>query len=145
MDTTTAFKKEYNSYKEELRKPYLPDNKIIDSLVRLTYARLQFELDASHILIGVKEDAMPADTLAAFNKCMEIKTRAKKGEDFGVLAQQYSEDPSAKQNQGSLGYFTALQMVYPFETAAFETKPGEISMPVRSQFGYHLVFQSDCR
>ena len=145
MDTTTAFKKEYNSYKEELRKPYLPDNKIIDSLVRLTYARLQFELDASHILIGVKEDAMPADTLAAFNKCMEIKTRAKKGEDFGVLAQQYSEDPSAKQNQGSLGYFTALQMVYPFETAAYQANVGEVVGPVRTQFGYHLIKVFDKR
>ncbi len=145
MDTTAAFKKEYNSYKDELRKPYLPDNKIIDSLVRLTYERLQFELEASHILIGVKEDAAPADTLVAFKKCMELKERTKKGEDFGALAEQFSEDPSAKQNQGSLGYFTALQMVYPFESAAYGAKVGEVVGPVRTQFGYHLIKVFDKR
>ncbi len=145
MDTTAAFKKEFNSYKEELRKPYLPDNKIIDSLVRLTYERLQFEIEASHILFGVKEDAVPADTLIAYNKCMEIKERANKGEDFGMLAEQFSEDPSAKQNQGSLGYFTALQMVYPFETAAYQAKVGEVVGPVRTQFGYHLIKVFDRR
>ncbi len=145
MDTTAAFKKEFNSYKDELRKPYLPDNKIIDSLVRLTYARLQFELEASHILIGVKEDAAAADTLVAFNKCMEVKERAKNGEDFGKLAEQFSEDPSAKQNQGSLGYFTALQMVYPFESAAYQANVGEVVGPVRTQFGYHLIKVFDKR
>ena len=145
MDTTSAFKKEYASYKDELRKPYLPDNKIIDSLVRLTYSRLQFEVNASHILIGVKEDALPADTLAAYRKCMEIKERAERGESFGLLAQQFSEDPSAAQNKGSLGYFTALQMVYPFETAAYETTVGEVAGPVRTQFGYHLIKVFDKR
>lgn len=145
MDTTAAFKKEYNSYKDELRKPYLPDNKIIDSLVKLTYERLKFELNASHILIGVKEDAAPADTLAAYKKCMEIKEKSKKGEDFGLLAQQFSEDPSAKQNQGSLGYFTALQMVYPFESTAYQAKVGEVVGPVRTQFGYHLIKVFDKR
>ncbi len=145
MDTTASFKKEYNSYKEELRKPYLPDNKIIDSLVRLTYERLKFELEASHILIGVKEDAAPADTLAAYKKCMDLKEKAQHGNDFGVLAQQYSEDPSAKQNKGSLGYFTALQMVYPFETAAYQAGVGEVVGPVRTQFGYHLINVSDKR
>lgn len=145
MDTTAAFKKEYNSYKDELRKPYLPDTKIIDSLVRLTYERLKFEINASHILIGIKENATPADTLAAFKKCLSIKEQIAKGEDFGVLAQQLSEDPSAKQNQGSLGYFTALQMVYPFETAAYQAKVGEVVGPVRTQFGYHLIKVFDKR
>src|SRR5690606_13769604 len=67
------------------------------------------------------------------------------GEDFGMLAQQYSEDPSARTNRGELGWFTALQMVYPFENAAYETQVGEISPVVRTSYGYHIVKVTDRR
>jgi peptidyl-prolyl cis-trans isomerase SurA len=139
LDTTAAFKKEFNSYKEELRKPYLPDNRLSDSLARLTYERLKEEVEASHILVMVKADASPEDTLAAYNKIMALRKRIVDGEDFGTLAMQHSEDQSAKTNKGLLGYFTALQMVYPFETAAYRTKIGEVSMPARTRFGYHII------
>src|SRR5262249_23028423 len=85
-DTTAAFKREYSQYKEELRKPYLPDSRMTDSLVRLTYNRLKDEIRASHILINLKPDASPADTLAAYNKIIEIRNKALAGEDFDVLA-----------------------------------------------------------
>jgi peptidyl-prolyl cis-trans isomerase SurA len=139
IDTTQAFRKEYNSYREELRKPYLPEGRMVDSLVRLTYDRLKEEVRAAHILIAVQPDANPADTLAAYNKALEIQMKARAGEDFGMLAATYSEDPSARVNQGDLGYFTALQMVYPFETAAYKGKVGEVVGPVKTRFGYHLV------
>ena len=64
---------------------------------------------------------------------------------FETLAQKTSEDPSAKKNKGNLGYFTAMQMVYPFENAAFQTPVGQVSRPIRTQFGYHLVFVEDRR
>ncbi|MBL7929220.1 MAG: peptidylprolyl isomerase [Bacteroidia bacterium] len=64
---------------------------------------------------------------------------------FTSIAKSISEDPSAADNGGDLGYFTALMMVYPFETAAYNTKPGEISQPVRTKFGYHLIRVSDVR
>jgi len=139
IDTTAAFVKEFNSYKDELRKPYLPEGKIVDSLVKVTYARLQEEIRASHILINAKPDASPADTLKAYNKAMEIKMRALKGEDFGSLAEATSEDPTAKINKGDLGYFTALQMVFPFENAAYAGKKGDVVGPVRTRFGYHII------
>jgi len=139
MDTTKAFIKEYASYKEELRKPYLPDTKLTDSLVKLTYSRLQEEIKASNILINVKPDASPEDTLSAYNKIITIRNRVLAGEDFSTLASSLSEDPSAKSNQGNLGYFTAMQMVYPFETMAYATKVGEVSLPVRTRFGYHII------
>ncbi|HOX82682.1 MAG TPA: peptidylprolyl isomerase [Chryseolinea sp.] len=139
MDTTKAFVKEYASYKEELRKPYLPDTKLTDSLVKLTYSRLQEEIKASHILINVKPDASPEDTLSAYSKIITIRNRSIADEDFGTLASSLSEDPSAKSNQGSLGYFTAMQMVYPFENMAYATKVGEVSLPVRTRFGYHII------
>jgi peptidyl-prolyl cis-trans isomerase SurA len=143
LDTTQAFKTEYNGYKDELRKPYLPDSKLLDSLVTLTYNRMKEEINASHILISVSGDASPADSLKAYNKIIELRNRAMNGEDFGALAEKNSDDPSARYNKGNLGFFTALQMVYPFETAAYETKKGEISMPVRTNFGYHIVKVND--
>src|SRR5689334_22112864 len=75
MDTTAAFLKEYNSYKDELRKPYLPDAKLIDSLVRLTYDRMKEEIRASHILISLSPDPSPEDTLKAYKKITDIRNR----------------------------------------------------------------------
>ncbi len=145
MDTTAAFIKEFNTYKDELRKPYLPDAKLTDSLVRLTYERMKEEVKASHILINLKPDALPEDTLKAHTKIIDIRNRILQGEDFSKAAALYSEDPSAKSNQGNLGYFTAMQMVYPFETAAYNTKVGAISQPLRTRFGYHIVKVFDRR
>lgn len=145
MDTTAKFTKEYLGYKEALRKPYLPDNKLIDSLTQLTYNRMLEEVKAAHILVKVNPDANPEDTLKAYNKIADIKKRLDAGEDFGTLATSLSEDPSAKSNEGNLGYFTALQMVYPFEAAAYATPVGTVSNPVRTRFGYHLVKVADRR
>lgn len=138
-DTTAAFKKEFSTYRAELRKPYMPDDKLIDSLTELTYNRMQEEVHASHILVNVKPDASPADTLKAFEKIMGIRNKIVAGEDFEKAAIEHSEDPTARLNKGSLGWFTALQMVFPFEQAAFTTPVGNISQPIRTQFGYHLV------
>lgn len=145
MDTTTKFKKEFMGYKEALRKPYLPDNSLIDSLTQLTYKRMTEEVKAAHILIRLQPDASPADTLAAFKKISDIKKRIDAGEDFGTLAVSLSEDPSAKTNEGNLGYFTAMQMVYPFESGAYTTPIGQVSNPIRTRFGYHLIKVADRR
>lgn len=145
LDTTSKFKKEFAGYKEALRKPYLPDTKLVDSLSLLTYNRLTEEVKAAHILIKVLADASPADTLAAYSKVMAIKKRVDAGEDFGTLAVSLSEDPSAKSNEGNLGYFTALQMVYPFESGAYNTAIGNVSKPIRTRFGYHLIKVIDRR
>jgi len=145
MDTTKAFEREYNQYKDELRKPYLPDAALTDSLVKLTYNRMKEEVSVSHLLIEVKTDAAPADTLRAFNKVISIRNEILAGKDFNQAAVQYSEDRSVKINQGNLGYFTALQMVYPFENAAYNTPVGQVSQPIRTQFGYHLLKVQDRR
>ncbi|MEO8471045.1 MAG: peptidylprolyl isomerase [Chryseolinea sp.] len=139
MDTTVAFIKEYNSYRAELRKPYLPDNSLVDSLVHLTYERMKEEVRASHILIALKQDPTPDDTLEAYNKIIDIRKQVLSGADFGKLAIQFSQDPSARVNGGDLGYFSSLQMVFPFESAAYNAKIGDVSLPVRTRFGYHLI------
>jgi peptidyl-prolyl cis-trans isomerase SurA len=138
-DTTQAFLREFGTYRQDLRKPYLPDSKMIDSLVKLTYNRMKEELRASHILINVSKEALPEDTLKAYNKIMDLRKRIVSGEDFDTIAAEYSEDPSAKLNHGDLGYFTAMQMVFPFEQAAYSTPLGMVSKPIRTSFGYHII------
>ncbi|TPG67180.1 peptidylprolyl isomerase [Hymenobacter nivis] len=145
LDTTQAFRRELEGYRQQLAQPYLTEKSVTDQLVREAYDRLGQEVSAAHILIRVAPDAAPADTLAAYQKVMALRQQVAGGADFGALARQQSEDPSAKENGGSLGYFTAMQMVYPFETAAYKTPVGQVSMPIRTRFGYHLIKVNDRR
>ena len=145
LQNTSVFLEEFGIYKDQLAKPYLTESLVTKSLVKEAYDRTVNEVRVSHILIKVAENASPEDTLDAYNKIIALKKRAVGGEDFGVLAQENSEDPSAKINHGDLGYFSALKMVYPFENAAYNTQVGKISDPVRTRFGYHLIKVSDKR
>ncbi|MTI32079.1 peptidylprolyl isomerase [Xanthovirga aplysinae] len=145
MDKDSAFIAELNGYKNQLAKPYLTESRISEDLTKEAYERLQSEISAAHILIKMPPKASASDTLKAWNKIEQIRNQALSGEDFAVLAKKYSEDPSARLNAGDLGYFTALQMVYPFEDAAYKTPIGTISEPVRTKFGYHLIKVKDKR
>lgn len=145
VDTTGQFLREFETYKEQLAKPYLKDNRTIDSLAKQAYERMKTEVSASHILVAVPEDAAPQDTMQAYERIRQIRQEAVNGADFGVLASRYSDDPSAKTNRGYLGYFTALQMVYPFENMAYETPVGEISPIFRTKYGYHILKVHDKR
>jgi Parvulin-like peptidyl-prolyl isomerase len=143
LDTTRKFNTEFKTYREELKRPYRAEPDVLSKLTREAYDRMTEEVRASHILVMVKPDALPSDTLTAYNKISEIKKRITGGENFAKLAQELSEDPSAKYNGGDIGYFTAMQMVYPFEQAAYSLKPEEISTIVRTRFGYHLIKLND--
>ncbi|MGI4870182.1 MAG: peptidylprolyl isomerase [Janthinobacterium lividum] len=145
LDTTQAFRRELDGYKQQLAQPYLTEKGVTDQLVREAYSRMSQEVNASHILVLVKADAPPADTLAAYQKALALRQRVIGGEDFATVARASSEDPSAKDNGGNLGYFTAMQMVYPFETAAYATPQGQVSQPVRTRFGYHVIKVNDRR
>lgn len=139
------YQDELKSYRSQLAKNYTTDSKVTQELVNEAYKRMQKEVKASHILLLVNDDAAPADTLKVYKRAIEVYNLANKGKDFGDLAVQYSEDPSAKENNGNLGYFSAFRMVYPFESAAFNTSKGSVSKPVRSQFGYHIIKVDDVR
>ena len=144
-DTVKAFQNELKGYRKQLAQPYLTDKDVNDKLINEAYERMKKDVRASHILIKLGSDPSPKDTLIAFNKIMGLRNRVLKGEDFGVLAAANSDDPSAKQNAGDLGYFTSMMMVYPFENAAYNTPVGQISMPVRTKFGYHILKVVDTR
>ncbi len=145
MDTTKIFIDEFESYKGQLIKPYQTETIERERLVLEAYNRMKYEIDASHILVTVDPAATPEDTATAYNKILEVKEKAKTGQDFGELATKYSEDPSAKSNKGHLGYFSAFQMVYAFEDAAYKTEVDSVSDITRSRFGYHILKVHDKR
>ncbi len=145
LDTSQTFINELKGYRKQLAQPYMTDKEVTDALIKEAYDRLQKDVRASHILLNLAPDALPKDTLATYNRAMKIRDMILKGADFAKVARDSSNDPSAKENGGDLGYFTGMQMVYPFETAAYNTKPGQLSMPVRTKFGFHIIKVTDVR
>ena len=138
-DTIPEFLSELAMYRNQLSKPYLSDNQFDEKLIKEAYQRMQTDVNASHILISVSEKALPIDTLKAFNKAKDIRSKILKGMDFSQAAKQYSDDKSSINNEGNLGFFNVFMMVYPFESAAYNTEIGKISNPVRTRYGYHLI------
>jgi peptidyl-prolyl cis-trans isomerase SurA len=145
LDTVKKFKTELDGYRAQLARPYLTDSDKLNDLVKEAYENYKQEVHAAHILIKVDANASPTDTARAYTKILAIRERIMKGEEFKALAKATSEDPSAKENAGDLGYFTAFQMVYPFEKAAYETPVGQVSNPIRTRYGYHLIYVYDKR
>ena len=145
MDTSAAFINELAGYRKDLAAPYLTDVKYNEQMIKDLYYRMSKEVSASHILFRVPENAGSEDANKILEKAKQVRAEILAGKDFTEAAMEYSEDPSAKANGGKLGYFTAFQMVVPFENAAFNTPVGEISEPIKSSFGYHLVKVHDIR
>ncbi len=145
LDTMAAFRKELRRYRHQLAQPYLTDKEVKEELIREAYDRMKQEVRVKHIMVKVGENAPPKDTAEAYREIMKIKKRLQGGEDFEKVAREVSEDPAASKNGGDLGYFSAFQMVYPFETAAYETPEGETTGPVRTRYGYHLIKVIDKR
>lgn len=139
LDTSAAFQREYQGYINQLAQSYLIDSAILNRLVNEAYRRMQTEISASHILISVPQNLPASDTLRYYNKALKIRNRINRGEPFGKVALETSNDPSVSHNNGYLGWFSVFQMLYPFETAAYSTPVDSLSMPVRTRFGYHII------
>lgn len=140
LDTTKKFKDELIGYRVQLEKPYLIDTSINEELINEAYYRTINEVSASHIMIKLGPNPSANDTMAAYKKIESIRNKINSGvASFEELAEEVSEDPSAKFNKGNLGFFNAFKMLYSFECAAYETPIGKVSKPVRTRYGYHLV------
>ena len=143
LDTVPELNLELAKYRHDLATPYLIDSVMLMKILHEAYERNRYALHASHILVKVSLDAEPADTLAAYNHALELRRRIDNGEDFTALAieeaQRNNPHAPVKPNEGELSYFSSFQMVYPFESAAYALQPGEVSMPVRTRFGYHII------
>ena len=133
LDKNADYKKEFASYKKQLTKNYLADNKVTDTLVKEAYDRSNYDIKATHILIF---DNPEEDTLVVYNKLLDYR-KTLLNESFEATKKKYHNGKTIVVED--LGYFSAFKMVYDFETMAFNTNPGEVSMPFKTQFGYHVV------
>ena len=138
LDTTKSFVNELAGYRSQLTKPYLTDSKVDEDVLQEAYSRMKEDVEVSHILVRIPQTATPADTLAAWKKILSIAKRLEK-EDFAKVAKETSEDQSAEENGGYIGWISAFRTVYPFETVAYKTPVGTLSKPVRTAFGYHII------
>ena len=152
LDTLMSLREELKVYRNELAAPYLIDSATLQSLLLEAYDRSHYALHAAHILVPCRETASPADTLAAYNHALELSAKAQTMDFYSVAQQEMHDqrvndmDPLVREKadqvnpyEGELGCFTVFDMVYPFESAAYSMKPGEVSLPVRSRYGYHII------
>ncbi|MDC0249315.1 peptidylprolyl isomerase [Flavobacteriales bacterium] len=146
LDTISSFVTELEGYRQQLAKPYLRNNEFDAAMLDEAYDRMKKDVNASHILVAVDENATDKDNEKAYKKALEIrKSIIAREVSFKEAAKNNSDDKSAVANGGNLGYFTVFMMVYNFETAAYETDINKISMPVRTKYGYHLIKVNDRR
>ncbi|MDX1912063.1 MAG: peptidylprolyl isomerase [Saprospiraceae bacterium] len=141
LDTIAALKAELDGYKKQLAKSYLEDKEVTDKLVREVYDRMQQDVDISHILVTCDRNKPAADTLKAYSRAANWMKMIQKGADFNKIARDSSEDKSAKDNGGNLGFVTAMlpDGYYELEKAIYSAKPGDLLGPIRSNSGYHLI------
>ena len=138
-DTTKAFKEEINSYRKELAAPYLVDKIILEKMIQETFERMREEVRVAHIFIPLPNSASPADTMVAFDEIRTLRLRILKGESFEQIAKNYSQDTKTAEKGGDMGFIAVLENNYAFETAAYRNAKGEISLPIRTEKGYHLL------
>lgn len=143
LDKTEEFAREFGSFKETLISPFLIKNSLEEGELRKAYSRMQEVVRASHILFQFPPNASTEDSLIVLKMALKVKGEIENGGNINELAVQYSDDPSAKVNKGDLGYFTSLQMVQPFEDAAYTLQAGQVSDPVLTNFGYHIIKVQD--
>lgn len=136
---------ELAEYENQTAYPYWMENRIKEQLLDDFIQRSREEVHATHILIALAENSVPADTARVYNRLMEARAKALAGEDFDSLSVAYSSMQQGRSMGGDLGYFSVGWAVKPFEDAAYGTPVGQISLPFRTRFGYHIVKVLDRR
>ncbi|NCQ18177.1 MAG: hypothetical protein GW805_07635 [Ignavibacteria bacterium] len=134
------------AYKTEVGKVYpeVVKTRFGYHIIKVTERRERIpSIRASHILITFANEAGVSDTLTAFQKIDSIKMALKNGADFAKLAEEYSKDPGSAKKGGDLDFFSRRVMVKEFDEAAFNLKVGEVSDIVKTNYGYHLIKQTD--
>jgi peptidyl-prolyl cis-trans isomerase SurA len=141
LDTIAALQQELAGYRRQLADSYLIDREVTEKLVMEVYERSAQDVDISHIMISVSENASPEDTLKAWNRVMEALEKINQGRAFEDIAVEYSTDQSASKNKGRVGYVTTLfpNGFYQLETAAYSGPEGKVLGPIRTGAGYHLL------
>jgi peptidyl-prolyl cis-trans isomerase SurA len=147
LDTIPKLKRELQGYRRQLADSYLIDKEVTEKLIREAYEHAQQDVDISHILISVPEDAAAEQEQEAYEKIQEAKRQLENGSDFAEVAKRFSDDKSAAKNGGHIGYVTALfpNGFYELEKAAYSAPVGVLTGPIRTDAGYHLLMVHDRR
>ena len=140
LDTLPSQRTELQNFRSQGAETYLKDENSLDKLVKEVFDRGQKDVRLAHILIALPKNALPVDTLKAYEKAMAAYAALKKGKKFADAAIQYSDDPSVKTNGGDIGYITVFTLPYELETLAYSTPTGKFSKPYRTKGGYHIFF-----
>lgn len=133
-DTLPQITVEVTNLRNQIIENFMSDPQTMTRLTQEAFARSQKDIHVAHIFIGANNN----DTTVAYNQVNSIYERLQKGEDFATLAQQFSQDPAAKNNKGDIGWITAFTLPYVFENAVYTTAPGRYSTVIRSKAGYHI-------
>ena len=134
-DTLPQIKAEVDNLRSQIVENYMSDPKANERLAKEAFQRSLKDIHVAHIFIA--EDAN-TDTATARRKLSEVEKRLAKGEDFQAIAQEYSNDPSVRENKGDLNYITVFTLPYEFESIIYNTPVGKYSKPYHSRAGYHI-------
>ena len=140
LQNDPKYKSELNKYVKQLQNTYLTDKKTEDKFLREAYERTKHEVNVSHVLIRIDEN--DNDTINVYNKLNALR---------GLFLNSSIDDfkNSHKEDEEliieNLGYFSAFKMIYKFENMAYKTPVGEVSLPFRSRFGFHILKVNDKR
>lgn len=148
LDTIASLRGELEGYRRQLANSYLVDKEVTERLIHETYDRMNQDVSISHIFVASdRNNAKAADTLKSYNKAMRLMNLVKSGVPFEKVAADSSEDRSAKDNKGNLGFVTAMlpDGYYTMEKAIYAAKKGDVVGPLRSNTGYHIVKVNDFR
>jgi peptidyl-prolyl cis-trans isomerase SurA len=136
---------EYDVYSKQAAYAYWLEEKIRPTLFNEFKSRYDKEMKSSHVLIAVDQNASPEDTLEAYNKLMQAREEFLNGASMDSLDAAYSSTRGNRSMGGELPWFSVGTTVKEFEDVLYSLEVGEISMPFRTQFGYHIVLLEDVR
>lgn len=142
LDKKPSYTRELANYRKQLAQSFITDHQVTEAMVEEAYERTLNEVEASHILILLDQNAGVQDTHEVYNTLLKLRKRAIE-EGFETVRKEVHNGQTIFGED--LGYFKAFKMVYPFENAAYKTPVGEISQPFRTQFGYHIVYVKNKR
>lgn len=140
LQNDPKYKSELNKYVKQLQNTYLTDRETEDKFLREAYERTKYEVNVSHILIRIDEN--DNDTIDVYNKLNNLRDPFLNSSINDFKNSHLEDEELIIEN---LGYFSAFKMIYKFENMAYKTPVGEVSLPFRSRFGFHILKVNDKR
>lgn len=141
LDTVPAFQEELAGYRRQLADSYLINKEVLEKLTRELYERIQEEIEISHIFVKVPQNPGIREVETALAKANAALIAMRNGSSFEEAARQFSEDNNTRESGGKIGFITAMlpSGFYPLEKAVYDMEVGQVSDPIRTSAGFHVV------